>query len=258
MGRYPRVVYRICAVALACVPMLACSQGVPVWQRLLRWGGGPSSETPVDTMMMGEHMQMSVRREARSDDSARADAIVEGARRVLERYADVAKAEAAGYRAFAPRGVIGEEVHYTNMWVARRERKTLDLKRPGSILYVRTATGMKAVGVMYTADVSATTEELEARAPLGVAEWHRHVRICGWPNGTAQADYDGPGARFGFAGSISTESACDAAGGYWIPVAFGWMTHVYPNEADPANVWLGHSMRAQPPGAMHDGHHDHR
>ena len=69
-------------------------------------------------------MQMSVRRDGRPDDSARADAMVAAARRVLERYADVTKAEAEGYRAFAPRGVLGEEVHYTNMWVARRERKT--------------------------------------------------------------------------------------------------------------------------------------
>ena len=116
---------------------------------------------------------------------------------------------------------------------------------------------MKAVGVMYTADVRATTEELESRAPLAVAEWHRHIQICGWPTGTARADFDGPNARFGFAGSIHTESACDSAGGYWIPVAFGWMTHVYPNEIDPAKVRLGHSMQAQPPAATHEGHHIH-
>ena len=156
-------------------------------------------------------MQMSVRRDGRPDDSARADAMVAAARRVLERYADVTKAEAEGYRAFATQGVLGEEVHYTNMWVARRERKTLDLERPGSILYLRTAAGMKAVGVMYTADVRATTEELKSRAPLAVAEWHRHIQICGWPTGTARADFDGPNARFGFAGSIHTESACDSA-----------------------------------------------
>ncbi len=255
MKRYRRIALALACAVLACAPTLAWSQSVPIWQRLLRWGGGPSSETPVETMMMGEHMQMNVRRDARPDDSARADAIVAAARRVLERYADVTRAEADGYRAFAPRGVVGEEVHYTNMWVARRERKALDLERPGSILYQRTAGGMKAIGVMYTADVHATTEELESRAPLGVAEWHRHVQICGWPTGTARADFDGPEARFGFAGSIHTESACEAAGGYWIPVAFGWMTHVYPN--DPANVWLGHSMQAQPAATTHEGHHDH-
>ena len=167
MRSYRHVALALGSAVLACAPVLAWSQSVPVWQRLLRWGGGPSSETPVETMMMGEHMQMSVRRDARPDDSARADAIVAAARRVFERYADVTKAEAEGYQAFAPRGVLGEEVHYTNMWVARRERKTLDLERPGSILYLRTAAGMKAVGVMYTADVRATTEELESRAPLG-------------------------------------------------------------------------------------------
>jgi hypothetical protein len=226
---------------LAAAPAFA--QSVPLWQRLLRWTGGDSDETTVPTMKMGEHMQMSLHQDTKAGDAERAATIVAAAKRVLDHYRDVATAERDGYRAFAPRGTIGEEVHYTNRWKAGREAKTLDLDQPGSILYRRTADGMVAVGVMYTARADATAEQLDARLPLSVAVWHRHIDFCGWPSGTPRGDWDGPNARFGFAGSIHTREACQQAGGYWIPLAFGWMSHVYPFETDSGRVWAGdHAM----------------
>jgi hypothetical protein len=237
------------AALLAVAPAAAVADGVPFWQRLLRWHSGDSSETPVATTMMGKHMQMSVRQPLRPGDAARAEAILAAARRVLARYRDVADAERDGYRAFAPRGVVGEEVHYTHLWAAGREVRSFDPERPGSILYRRTETGMEAVGVMYSARGDAGPEALDARLPLSIAVWHRHVRFCGWPHGTPRAEFDGPDARFG-GGSIDTEADCRAAGGYWIPLAFGWMTHVYPEERDPARIWLGeHAMHLERPEA---------
>ena len=246
------------ATLLATAPGAAWADGVPFWQRLLRWSSGDSSDTSVATTMMGKHMQMSVRRPERPGDAARAEAILGSARRVLERYRDVAEAEREGYRPFAPRGVVGEEVHYTHLWAAGREVRTFDPERPGSILYRRTATGMEAVGVMYSARGDAGPEELDARLPLSIAVWHRHVHFCVWPKGTARADYDGPEARFG-AGSIDNEADCHAAGGYWVPLAFGWMTHVYPNESDVERIWLGeHAMQLpRPEGASPAGHAGH-
>lgn len=231
----------------ALVPCIAEAQGIPLWERLLRWTSGSSIDTPVPTIMMSPHMQMSERRDSEVGDKERAAAIVAAARQVLARYEDVASAERDGYRPFAPRGVIGEEVHYTNARVARREKEKLDLEKPGSILYRRTEVGMKAVGVMYTAPNDIAPEALDSRAPLSIATWHRHVNICGWPNGTVRSDFDGPSARFGFAGSIQTEAACLDAGGYWIPLAFGWMTHVYPNEKDESRVWTGDHMMDERP-----------
>jgi hypothetical protein len=228
--------------AMSCAPP-AFAQAVPLWQRLLRWTGGDSDETTVPTMKMGEHMQMSLHQDAKAGDAERAAMIVAAARRVLERYGDVAAAERDGYRPFAPRGTIGEEVHYTNRWKAGREARTLDLDQPGSILYRRTADGMVAVGVMYTSRADANAEQLDARLPLSVAVWHRHIDFCGWPSGTPRDDWDGPNARFGFAGSIHTADACQQAGGYWIPLAFGWMSHVYPFETESGHVWGGgHAM----------------
>ena len=49
-------------------------------------------------------------------------------------------------------------------------------------------------------------------------------------------------ARFGFAGSIADEATCKAAGGYWIPLALGWMTRIYPNETERAKIWVGEQM----------------
>jgi|GEM_PF-6440648 hypothetical protein len=34
--------------------------------------------------------------------------------------------------------------------------------------------------------------------------------------------------RFGFEGEIASAMRCAAAGGHFIPQAFGWMVHVYP------------------------------
>ena len=216
--------------------------GVPLWQRVLRWVSGETSDTPVQTHMMGKHMQMSVRQPPQPGDAARAEEIRAAARRVLETYRDVADAEAEGYAPFAPTGKMGEEVHYTHSWRAGNEKNAIDLERPGSILYKRTPKGMQAVGVMYTAPGNALPAELDKRVPLSIGVWHRHVHFCGWPSGTPRKDWDGPTARFGFAGSIGDEATCQAAGGYWIPLALGWMTHIYPNETERDKIWIGEQM----------------
>jgi len=147
-----------------------------------------------------------------------------------------------GYAPFAPTGKMGEEVHYTHHWRAGNEKDAIDLQRPGSILYKRTPKGMQAVCVMYTAPGKSTPEELDKRVPLAIGVWHRHVHFWGWPSGTPRKDWDGPNARFGFAGSIGDEATCQAAGGYWIPLALGWMTHIYPNETEPDKIWIGDQM----------------
>ncbi len=106
--------HRIIAAALAALLVTtAAHAGVPLWQRVLRWASGDTSETPVQTHMMGKHMQMSVRQPPQPGDAARAEEIRAGARDVLQTYRDVADAEAEGYVAFAPTGKMGEEVHYT-------------------------------------------------------------------------------------------------------------------------------------------------
>jgi mono/diheme cytochrome c family protein len=183
------------------------------------------------------HMEMSIRLPAQSGDRERAAAIVDAARRVMAQYPTVDAAERAGFKKFAP-GVNLPMEHYTSgayaveSWFGR-----FDLEHPTSLLFKRTPDGLKITGVMYTASNQIDEAQLNARIPLSVGTWHRHINYCAAPRGTPVADQMPPNARFGFAGSISTASDCAAAGGRFQPVIFGWMLHVWPNETDPAKVW---------------------
>jgi hypothetical protein len=182
---------------------------------------------------------MSLKGDPAPGDEARAQEILAAAASVLSRYRDVETAVRDGYKPFFPTGRIGEEIHYTNYRYRRKEQQHVDYTRPGSILYKRTADGLKAVGVMYTAPVDASPEQLNAIAPLSIATWHRHVDFCGGPRNLPVSEQFGPNAQFGPQGSIHTEEACRAAQGLWIPVVLNWMTHVYPNEQEK---WGGMDM----------------
>jgi hypothetical protein len=211
-------------VILTACAAIASGQSFPLWEHILKHYSGKTDDTPVPTMKMG-HMQMSLKGEPAPGDDARSNEILNAAAAVLFKYRDVNAAVKDGYKPFFPSGKIGEEIHYTNYRYHR-----FDYKRPTSILYRRTADGLEAVGVMYTAPPDATPEKLNAIAPLSVATWHRHVDFCGGPKTLPESEQFGPTARFGPQGSIHTEEACTAAQGLWIPVVLNWMTHVYPNE----------------------------
>ena len=214
----------------------ALAQEFPVWERLLSHYSGKTDETPVPSMKMGRHMQMSLKSDPTPGDSERAAQILAAADAVLSRYRDVKTAGRDGYKPFFPTGRMGEEIHYTNYRYRRKEQQRIDYSQPGSILYKRTAEGLKAVGVMYTAPVDASPQQLDAIAPLSIATWHRHVDFCGGPKNLPASEQF---ARFGPQGSIHTEEACKAAQGLWIPVVLNWMTHVYPNAPEK---WGGMDM----------------
>ncbi len=235
----------VLGLGILCFLAALRAQPFPLWERLLRFYGGKSDDTPVPSMKMGNHMQMSMPGKPRPGDAQRASQIVDAARQVLKHYADVNTALADGYKPFYPTGKLGEEVHYTNSRVHRLEQQHVDYSRPGSILYQRTPQGMRAVGVMYTAPQDSTPEQLNAVAPLSIATWHRHVDFCGAPRGVPAGERWGPQAQFGPQGSIHSEEACQQAGGLWIPVVFGWMTHVYPNAKAADKVWAGMDMHVE-------------
>ena len=88
---------------------------------------------------------------------------------------------------------------------------------------------------MYTARRNATEEDLNARVPLSVARWHKHVNFCLARKGRCFQQREPEKIRIPEA--IATRDACEQAGGRWIPQIFGWMVHVYPYETDPAKIW---------------------
>jgi len=216
-------------VILTTCAAIASAQSVPLWERILKHYSAATDDTPVPSMKMG-HMQMSLTGDAAPGDAERATEILNAAAGVLSRYRDAKTAVRDGYKPFFPSDKIGEEIHYTNYRFRRLERQNIEYSRPSSILYKRTADGLKAVGVMYTAPTDSTPAQLNAIAPLSVATWHRHVDFCGGPKTLPKSEQFGPNARFGPQGSIHTEEECAAAQGLWIPVVLEWMTHVYPNE----------------------------
>jgi hypothetical protein len=229
-------------LCLLCLLIAVTAQQFPLWERLLRYYGGKTDQTTVPSMKMGNHMQMSLKGKPQAGDEQRARQIVAGARTVVAHYLNVNVALQDGYKPFHPTGKLGEEVHYTNYRYNRLERRRVNYNHPGSILYQRTQRGMRAVGLMYTAPQNPTAEQLNAVAPLSIATWHRHVDFCGGPRSLPLDQQFGPHAQFGPQGSIQTEEACSKAGGLWIPVVFGWMTHVYPNAKAPHEVWAGMDM----------------
>src|SRR5579859_2434200 len=83
---------------------MALAQGFPIWARLLRHYSGTTDETPVPSMKMGRHTQVSLKGDAAPGDSARATEILVAADSVLSRYRGVKAAVRDGYEPFFPTG----------------------------------------------------------------------------------------------------------------------------------------------------------
>ena len=199
----------------------------------------------VATQPMDAHMQVTVRATPAAGDRARADAIVAAARRVMARYPTVEAVEAAGFTKYLPSVKLPLE-HFTNdAWAMESWSGRFDPMHPTSLIFKRAGARLTLVGVMYTASRDADTADLDRRVPMSIGTWHRHVNSCTGPPETPRSAYLDAGAKFGLLGSIATKDACDAAGGTFEPIVFGWMIHVWPNETDPANVWA-----VDPDGSM--------
>jgi len=183
--------------------------------------------------MGGAHMKMTSPHAQTPDDLARADEVVKSLRASLERSKDYRVALAEGYQIFLP-NLAQPQYHFTNYWNGFMEAFAFDAARPTSLLYKKTKSGYELIGAMYTMPKNATEEQLNARVPLSVASWHLHTNLCMPQKGQgARADW----TKFGLAGSISTQEACDQAGGRFMPSVFGWMVHVYPFESSPEKIW---------------------
>ncbi len=182
---------------------------------------------------MGPHMYMTAPRPASPQDWAKADDIVEQLRPAIEKYKDYHVALADGFRIFMP-NLPQSEYHFTNYENGFLETFTFDPTRPTSLLYKKTKTGYDLIGAMYTMPKRVSEDQLNARVPLGVAQWHLHTKLCMPPKGEgAHADL----TKFGLTGSIITKEACEEAGGTFYPVIFGWMVHVYPFEDTREKIW---------------------
>jgi len=204
-----------------------------------------SSPAAADQRMShGAHMTMTMPRPASAADQARADHILSALRTAIAPYKDYRTAESAGYVPFLPQ-FPQPMYHFTNYANAVANVFSFDPARPTSLMYKRVPGGYELIGAMYTAPEKATDDQLNARVPLSIATWHLHTNLCLPPAGR-HVSWTGPNPQFGLAGSISTASACEAAGGTFKPVIYNWMVHVWPFETDPSKAWASEEH----PGVM--------
>ena len=201
---------------------------------------------------MGAHMHMTELRKVQPADAAKAQQVVEQARPALEKYRDYKVALEEGFKIFLP-NVPQKMYHFTNYQNAIGEAFRFDPAKPTSLLYEKHGDDYKLIGVMYTAPVRFSEQQLNERVPLSMAQWHQHVNMCKPPRGQ-EIEALRKDARFGLNGSISTEEACDAAGGTFMPHVFGWMVHMYPWEKTPDEIWSVERQLKDKPGSEHDHH----
>jgi hypothetical protein len=184
----------------------------------------------------GPHMHMTAMRPRSPADLEQAGRIVSELRSGIEKYRDYRVALDEGYRIFLPE-VPQPEYHFTSYKNGFLAAMRFDPSAPTSLLYRRTADGYELVGAMYTLPKRSSEEQLNERVPLSVAMWHLHTNLCMPPKSEGRkADW----TKFGLQGSISTEAACNAAGGTFHPSVFGWMVHVYPYEDSVEKAFAAH------------------
>jgi hypothetical protein len=199
---------------------------------------------------MAKHMAYTSTRPLTLQDSIQSAHVINELRQAIAKYSDVTVAEADGYKMFAPQIKNQPQYHFTKGLNAIRNQFSFDPARPTSLLYKKDANGkMVLIGAMYTAPKGASEEDLNARVPLSVAHWHRHVNWCIPPRSGKDRWTETRNGRpiFGPLG-VATKDECSAVGGRFIPQAFGWMLH--------ANTFAGNDLRS----IWHDDHmmdHDH-
>ena len=182
------------------------------------------------------HMTMTAMRPQTPADVEKANEIVAQLKGGIEKYRDYHVALNDGFKIFMP-NVPQPEYHFTSYENGFLAAMHFDPSRPTSLLYKKSGDGYELVGAMYTMPKRASQEQLDQRVPLSMAMWHLHTNLCLPPqSGLKIADW----TKFGLRGSITTQDACDAAGGRFRPSIFGWMVHVYPYETSLDKVFAMH------------------
>lgn len=209
---------RLLTAAIACAVLVACAPNASrVATRSTGMGIDPFG-----------HTRMSEVRDAvPPDELAHTQRLLAMLRADLVRYRDPAAAERDGYRKEGDDVPVGSLKHFFKYSNFAKNQTHLDPRAPAAILYRRTATGFELAGVMFTAPMTSSMDELDRRIPLALGHWHSHRNICMPPKGAPMATH-AERAPFGFEGNITTRAACDAAGGVFLDNVYGWMTHVYP------------------------------
>jgi hypothetical protein len=176
------------------------------------------------TMEPGHHhMSFTPRRDGSAADTAKALAVVHALRSAIAQYPTLATAESAGFRSRLPEAM---QQRRRLLHVGRPGRRLgtggFDPAAPQALLYRRDASGeFVLAGAMFVAPEGATENELDARIPLSVARWHRHLDVCRGPKGEMKPRYR----------RATTASACGGLGGRFRSES-RYMVHVMVDGGD--------------------------
>jgi hypothetical protein len=105
---------------------IAWAQEFPVWESLLRHYSAKTDETPVPSMKMGRHMQMSLKGDPAPGDAARARTFSLPRTRCCPITAMSRQRCATAISPFIQPAELGEEIHYTNYRYRRKEQQHVD------------------------------------------------------------------------------------------------------------------------------------
>lgn len=195
-----------------------------------------------DSRAMTAHMMMTPLRPATAADSARATGIAAELRLAIDKYRSVKRAEADGFKMFAPQIKNQRVYHFTKGLRAVESQFRFDPAKPTSLLYRRDPQGnLVLIGAMYTAPKRFSVADLDERVPTSIAQWHKHVNWCVPRLGSGSRWTEVKNGRpvFGPLG-VSNREECEAAGGRFHEEVLGWMVHANVFEGD---IWGDHHMR---------------
>lgn len=193
----------------------------------------PSRNTGMGIDAFGHTRLSEMRITVAPDRLAHLQRLIAHLRSTLPKYRSMDRAIADGYIRTGPDVPVGSLKHFVNYANLAVNRQHLDPDRPLALLYRRTQTGYELAGVMFTAPIESTMDDLDSRIPLAYGHWHAHRNIC-QPRDRDAVLTEKQRNEFGFSGSINTKAACDAADGVFMDNVYGWMVHVYPFENDVA------------------------
>jgi hypothetical protein len=212
-----------CVVLVSCLLLAACSS---------ERSDHVHSSSTMGIDAFGHTRLSSSRMSVTPEGKAHVARLIAYLRDTLPKYRSIDRAVADGYRPEGPDVPIGAYKHFVNYQNLRANWQHLDPDKPMALLYRRTPSGYELAGVMFSAPMSSSMDDLDQRIPLAYGHWHSHRNVC-QPK-TARQLTRAEAREFGFSGSINTAKACAAAGGVFLDNVFGWMVHVYPFENDVA------------------------
>ena len=246
LSRLKIVASRSCEALVFTLALATClPTDLPAWQKDKHMDSMPgmdmSGKHEVGEMgpsmaAMAGHMIMTNLRPQQPGDEEKVKIVIAEAKALMVRYEDYRKALADGYFIANPKAEQ-LQYHFMNKANDLAADESFDPAKPTALLYRKTPRKMyKLEGVMYTARVLASEDELNQRLPLSIVRWHQHTNFCVAPADRAK-EYLGAHPKFGMFGSIKTKEACDAARGNFFPYMFNWMVHVFPFEKDYKDIF---------------------